>query len=90
IWQLHSRFRYFDPLKRRAGLPEDTGALVEKLGADSAVLTLVNLIRYRDRDFTFGKPDVAGPMLTKLYEQLTGIQYGEIEDRHGWLDVIEV
>ncbi|HNV45987.1 MAG TPA: branched-chain amino acid aminotransferase [Spirochaetota bacterium] len=56
----------------------------------AAVITPVYRIRYRDRDFTFGKPDVAGPMLTKLYEQLTGIQYGEIEDRHGWLDVIEV
>jgi hypothetical protein len=43
IWVLHSRFRYFDPVKRRAGLPGDVGALVEKLGADSAVLSLVNL-----------------------------------------------
>jgi hypothetical protein len=43
IWVLHSRFRYFDPAKRRAGLPEDVGALVEKLGADSAVVTLVNV-----------------------------------------------
>ncbi|MGH9628831.1 MAG: hypothetical protein ACRD7E_10950, partial [Bryobacteraceae bacterium] len=42
IWIMHSRFRYFDPVKRRAGLPEDVGALVEKLGADSATLTLVN------------------------------------------------
>jgi hypothetical protein len=43
IWVLHSRFRYFDPVKRRAGLPEDVGALVEKLGADSASVTLVNI-----------------------------------------------
>lgn len=42
IWVLHSRFRYFDPVKQRAGLPEDVGALVEKLGADSATVTLVN------------------------------------------------
>jgi hypothetical protein len=42
IWTLHSRFRYFDPVKRRAGLPQDVGALVEKLGADSAAITLVN------------------------------------------------
>jgi hypothetical protein len=43
IWTLHSRFRYFDPDKRRAGLPEDVGALVEKLEADSATVTLVNV-----------------------------------------------
>ena len=42
IWTLHSRFRYFDPLRRRAGIPEDVGALVEALGPDSATLTLVN------------------------------------------------
>ena len=41
--RLHSRFRYFDPAARRAGLPEDVGALVEKLEADSATLTLVNI-----------------------------------------------
>jgi len=43
IWVLHSRFRLFDPIKRRAGLPEDVGSLVEKLGADSATMTLVNI-----------------------------------------------
>ena len=42
IWSLHSRFRYFDPVRRRAGLPEDVGALVEKLEADAATLVLVN------------------------------------------------
>jgi hypothetical protein len=43
IWTLHSRFRYFDPERRRAGLPEDVGALVEKMSATSATLTLVNV-----------------------------------------------
>jgi hypothetical protein len=50
IWVLHSRFRYFDPVKRRAGLPADVGALVEKLGADSATLTLVNTNPIEPRD----------------------------------------
>jgi hypothetical protein len=39
---LHSRVRYFDPVRRRAGLPEDVAALVEKIRPDSVVLTLVN------------------------------------------------
>jgi hypothetical protein len=42
VWTLHSRFRYFDPVARRAGLPADVAALVEKLGADTATLTVVN------------------------------------------------
>jgi hypothetical protein len=40
---LHSRVRYFDPDRRRPGLPADVAALVEKLTADRTVLTLVNL-----------------------------------------------
>jgi len=42
IWVLHSRFRYFDPERRRAGIPPDVGALVEKLGPEDATLILVN------------------------------------------------
>jgi hypothetical protein len=40
---LHCRVRYFDPQARRAGLPEDVAALVEKLSGDETVLTLVNV-----------------------------------------------
>ncbi len=40
---LHCRLRYFDPSRHRAGLPEDVAALVEKLTADSAIVTLVNV-----------------------------------------------
>jgi hypothetical protein len=39
---LHSRVRYFDPIQRRAGLPPDVAALVEKIRPDGIVLTLVN------------------------------------------------
>lgn len=40
---LHCRVRYFDPSKRRAGLPEDVAALVESMSADSTVMSLVNI-----------------------------------------------
>ncbi|MCC6293273.1 MAG: hypothetical protein IT164_11540 [Bryobacterales bacterium] len=43
IWSLHARFRYFDPAEKRAGLPQDVGALVEKLDANAATVTLVNV-----------------------------------------------
>jgi hypothetical protein len=46
---LHCRVRYFDPLKRRAGLPPDVGALVERLTAEQTVLTLVNLNQLQPR-----------------------------------------
>ena len=40
---LHVRVRYFDAERRRPGLPEDVGALVERLSADRTVVRLVNL-----------------------------------------------
>ena len=46
---LHCRVRYFDPVRRRAGLPEDVGALVEKLGPTSMTLQLVNLDQSEER-----------------------------------------
>lgn len=40
---LQSQLRYFDPIARRAGVPDDVAALVEAVTADSATVTLVNL-----------------------------------------------
>jgi hypothetical protein len=46
---LHCRLRYFDPLGRRAGIPEDVAALVETLSADRVGLSLVNLNQLETR-----------------------------------------
>lgn len=40
------------------------------------------------KSYTFGKPDEAGPITTKLYDHLRGIQNGELEDTHGWCDIL--
>jgi hypothetical protein len=40
---LHCRLRYFDPERRRAGLPENVAALVDELGPEHASVTLINL-----------------------------------------------
>lgn len=39
----HSRLRYFDPVARRAGVPEDVAALVDSMTDDSVTVTLVNV-----------------------------------------------
>jgi hypothetical protein len=49
---LHCRLRYFDPARRRAGIPEDVAALVEKLTADETVVTLVNVSSVHGRTVT--------------------------------------
>ena len=40
---LNARLRYFDPVRKRAGVPEDVAALVSQLSDTSTTVTLVNL-----------------------------------------------
>jgi hypothetical protein len=40
---LNARLRYFDPVRERAGVPEDVAALVSALGDRRTVVTLVNV-----------------------------------------------
>ena len=47
---LFSRLRYFDPLERRAGVPEDVAALVERMTADEVVFQLVNVNQIQSRE----------------------------------------
>ena len=81
-------------------IAQDMGMIVERRAVEAseletfdevgavgtaAVITPVNLIRFRDRDYSFGSGEHAGPVITKLYERLTKIQAGEFEDKNGWL-----
>jgi hypothetical protein len=43
VHALHCRLRYFDPERRRAGLPRDVAALVETFDAESVTVTFVNV-----------------------------------------------
>lgn len=69
--------------------PVDVSEISEfdEIGAcgTAAVVTPVTEIRYKDKDFNFGSAEKAGPVITKLYQNLTGIQYGDIEDKFNWL-----
>ncbi|MBC8291084.1 MAG: hypothetical protein H8E37_12280 [Planctomycetes bacterium] len=49
---LHSRLRYFDPIKRRAGLPADCAALIERLEDETTTVTLVNTNQLKPRTVT--------------------------------------
>lgn len=46
---IHCRLRYFDPILRRSGIPEDCGALVEKLTHDEVTVSLVNINPVEER-----------------------------------------
>jgi hypothetical protein len=57
---LHATLRYFDPAHGRPGLPQDVAALVTKVDADRAVVQLINLSPFHEREVivqagTFGE-----------------------------------
>jgi len=77
-------------------LAKDNGMIVEKrkISIDelpdfvevgsvgtASVITPISSITYGDKVFKFGEPNT----LLKLYKQLTGIQNGDLEDKHGWM-----
>lgn len=57
----------------------------------AAVITPVGTIRYHGKDYTFyDQGKTAGPKITKLYNHLRSIHWGEINDKYNWLYKIDV
>lgn len=42
------------------------------------------------QSFRYAEDGVVGPVCTQLYQRITGIQKGEIEDTHGWCHKVEM
>ena len=65
----------------------------EEAGAcgTAAVITPISYIDdiERHEKFEFTKGDEPGPVCTKLYHTLRGIQYGDLEDTHNWVHFVE-
>ncbi|MGC9780800.1 MAG: branched-chain amino acid aminotransferase [Candidatus Heimdallarchaeota archaeon] len=60
------------------------GALSEAFGAGTAAsIAPVGELRYKEKVYQINNNRV-GPISEKLYELLTGIQYGRIKDEYGW------
>jgi branched-chain amino acid aminotransferase len=72
-------------VERRKILIDELESFVEvgSVGT-AAVITPVSSITYGDKVYKFGDGKV-GETLEKLYNQLQGIQYGEVEDKYGWM-----
>ena len=43
----------------------------------------------KNRTYVFCKDGKPGPISTKLYETIVGIQYGTVEDKFGWISYID-
>ncbi len=67
----------------------DDGTMDEMFVTGTAVVVLpVGRLGFRGRDLRPVSRGV-GPTTRRLYDELTGIQFGRIEDRHGWTRIVE-
>ena len=76
----------------RRQIPEEELATFEEAGAcgTAAVITPISYIDDLEtgKRYTFSKDGKPGPISTRLYHHLRGIQYGTEEDKHGWTTVV--
>ena len=50
----------------------------------AAVISPVGSLTYQDKKYSFGNEKEAGPITQKLYDTLTSIQFGDLEDKYNW------
>ncbi|MEX0773563.1 MAG: branched-chain amino acid aminotransferase [Balneolales bacterium] len=65
-----------------------SGELKEAFGTGTAaVISPVGLIHHKGTDIELDRKKM-GPVAQKFYDEITGIQHGDIEDTHGWCNII--
>ena len=63
----------------------EKGTLKEAFGTGTAaVISPIGLIHHKGKNISVNKGKV-GELSLKLYDAITGIQYGEKPDKHGWV-----
>jgi branched-chain amino acid aminotransferase len=68
----------------------ENGLLQEVFGSGTAaVISPVGLIHHRGETITLDREHI-GPFAEKMYNEITGIQYGSKEDEHGWIHPVQV
>ena len=77
----------------RREVPVEELETFEEAGAcgTAAIISPIGKIVDREsgKEYNLSKNGKAGPVSTKLYKKLQGIQYGDEPDPHGWVSIIE-
>ena len=64
------------------------GSVSEVFGAGTAaVISPVGVLSYKGEEYQVANGET-GPLSTRFFEQLTGIQYGKETDSFGWVESI--
>jgi branched-chain amino acid aminotransferase len=65
------------------------GTLTEVFGSGTAaVISPVGVLGYKGRTLVVNRNEI-GPISKLLYDELTGIQYGKVNDEFGWVQYID-
>ncbi len=77
----------------RRQIPEEELATFEEAGQVGTAAVISPILRVDDIDesksYIISKDGNAGPISTKLYNKLKGIQQGDEPDTHGWVTIVE-
>ncbi len=77
----------------RRHVPVEELAEFDEAGACGTAAVISPIAHIDDLDngkkYTYSTNGEAGPVCTKLYHTLRAIQYGDAEDKHGWVTIIE-
>jgi branched-chain amino acid aminotransferase len=84
-WKVSERPIGIDEIRKAA----TDGSLREVFGTGTAaVISPVGMLRYKDEEFKVNGGKI-GAMAQRLFDEITGIQYGELPDRFGWVRRVE-
>ncbi len=68
----------------------ENGSLKEVFGAGTAaVISPVGLIHHQGKTITLDQEKI-GPFAKKMFDTITGIQYGKLNDSHNWVHSVKV
>lgn len=75
-----------NPVERKIEIDKELDDFAEA-GAmgTAAVISPVGSLTYKGQKHVFYSEKEVGPVTTKLYNTLYGIQEGDLEDTHGWI-----
>ncbi|MFC2114706.1 branched-chain amino acid aminotransferase, partial [Bacteroidota bacterium] len=77
----------------RRPIPKEELAEFDEVGACGTAAVISPIKRIYDdstgQEFKYCKDNIPGKWSLKLYQHLQGIQYGDIEDKYGWIAFLE-
>ncbi|HRN16173.1 MAG TPA: branched-chain amino acid aminotransferase [Xylanibacter oryzae] len=76
----------------RRQIPEEELGTFEEAGACGTAAVISPISKIDDletkKSYVISKDGKPGPISTKLYNHLRGIQYGDEKDKHGWVSIV--